>query len=84
MTKVSSGRQVQGCQPYTSSNMENMAKCLTTRRIKAKIKGSVGGGAGGGAYIKLYQKQVTLNISSHTVESTKISKIRHLSGRLQT
>ena len=48
MTKVSSGRQVQGCQPYTSSNMENMAKCLTTRRIKAKIKGSVGGGGGGG------------------------------------
>ena len=38
---------LQGCQPHTSSNMENMTS-PAKRCIKAKFTGSVGGSVGGG------------------------------------
>ena len=58
--KVCSLHRPQGCQPHTSSNIENMTSPASNN--KGPYKGlasrpNSSGGGGGGMYIKRYQKQ---------------------------
>ena len=83
----------QGCQPHTSSNMENMTSPASNnkaprRGIASRPNSRVqweGGRGGGGTYLNSNRNNaIHFRFSSRKVESMTKRKLTQLSGRLQS